>query len=305
MIVVFGTVCLDRLRRVPRLPERGGYVEATSEERMLGGEAANTAVALRTWGEPHRLATHPLGDDPDGHVVRELARARGLEPVELGVGGEAAVCDVYVTPDGERTMFGKGFTDAEGHVSLAALPVEPGAWFTAEPNMPERAREAVAKAHAGGMRVWAMDFVRPEDVLPPGSVWQTSAYELPFRDDETALLEWVGAQAARQPGVTAVVTDGPHGLILSEPGLAPVRFPAFPAPVVVDTTGAGDGFRAGCLRTLARGGSLREALMFGAANGALICGHAGATSRVPTIAEIESLIVAHPDVASSYGSPTL
>ena len=50
MIVVFGTVCLDRIMQVASLPPEGGYVEIERELLMLGGEAANTALALQTWG---------------------------------------------------------------------------------------------------------------------------------------------------------------------------------------------------------------------------------------------------------------
>lgn len=300
MIVVFGTVCIDRLRGVPELPAPGGYVEAQWEEVLLGGEAANTANALRAWGDSPTLVTHPLGDDLDGEILRSLVRARGLDPIELrretavsmiaepGAGGAVTpVCDVYITPDGERTMFGKGFTESEKGLSLDRLPLSAGDWFTVEPNMPVLAREAARRAGAAGMRVWAMDFVRPDEELPPGSVWQASVDSLGVSADRDVLLALAESRAMAHEGV-AIITAGGDGLAVASP--EGVRWlPAFPAPSVVDTTGAGDAFRAGCLHVLDRGGSWDEALAFGRAAGALACATVGATSRVPTLGEIADL----------------
>ncbi|HPZ76759.1 MAG TPA: PfkB family carbohydrate kinase, partial [Thermosynergistes sp.] len=56
--------------------------------------------------------------------------------------------------------------------------------------------------------------------------------------------------------------------------------PAFPVEVV-DTTGAGDAFRAGLAVALAEGKTLEEAVMFGTAAGALACTALGARSSLP------------------------
>ncbi|MCX7800475.1 MAG: hypothetical protein N2109_09060, partial [Fimbriimonadales bacterium] len=69
MVVVFGTVCLDRVRRVPALPEAGGYVEILEERLLLGGEAANTARHLAAWGVPVALAGNGLGGGGEGRLL--------------------------------------------------------------------------------------------------------------------------------------------------------------------------------------------------------------------------------------------
>ncbi|HPP38167.1 MAG TPA: PfkB family carbohydrate kinase, partial [Thermosynergistes sp.] len=50
---------------------------------------------------------------------------------------------------------------------------------------------------------------------------------------------------------------------------------------VVDTTGAGDAFRAGLAVALAEGKTLEEAVRFGTAAGALACTALGARSSLP------------------------
>src|ERR1017187_6727289 len=109
MICVFGTVCLDRIRHVQRIPVPGAYVEVDSEVLALGGEAANTASHLARWGVHAELHGNSLAADAPGVLLESFLAERGLAYQTREVNVEATpVCDVYVTPDGERTMFGLG-----------------------------------------------------------------------------------------------------------------------------------------------------------------------------------------------------
>ena len=153
------------MRRVPHMPQPGGYVEVLSEEIFLGGEAANTANALRIWGDQYLLAGNALGCDGNGETLANALAQLGLTPVtdHLRDIAHAPVCDVYVGSDGERTMIGAGFSDMEQSVSPEKLPFVPGGWFTAEPNMGDAARQALRLARSAQMKIYAMDFVREDD----------------------------------------------------------------------------------------------------------------------------------------------
>lgn len=295
MTVVFGTVCFDRVRRVPKLPVKGGYIEALSDEQLLGGEAANTANCLIRWGEPVSLYCPPFGDDLEGEILRSLLRGQGLNAQELTPPFrydperriETPACDIYITPDGERTMFGRGFSDSDQWVDVSRIVHYPGQWFTAEPNMPKASRQAVRNAIDAGMRVWLMDFVAKNDTVPPNGVWQTSTVWAGVRNDREANLAFVKSMQGRQGG-TVILTDGDRGLALADEHGAewvePVKIDK-----VVDSTGAGDHFRAACLRVMARGGTIREAVRVGRAAGALTCLDLGATTKVRPWDEVVKL----------------
>jgi len=288
MILVFGTVCLDRIRRVPHMPEPGGYVEITSEEFALGGEAANTANALRVWGADFVLAGNGLGDDPR---LASALRERGLPYVEDQIlqPGQTPVCDVYVADDGERTMIGQGFSAMAATVDPRKIPFRPGEWFTAEPNMGEAAREAVSLAHAAGMKVYTMDFVRPDDPVFPGTIWQSSTDWAGVCGNPQANLTWLAEFVDRRQ-CFAVLSDGPYGFIAGSPEIAPRLHPPYPCPGIVDTTGAGDIFRAGMLFGLDRGWPIPRCLQFASAAGCLACSSLGATAWVPSVEEIDALV---------------
>lgn len=296
MVVVFGTICLDRVRRVPALPRSGGYVEILEESLWLGGEAANTARHLAEWGVPVALAGNGLGSGEEGRLLLRLVAEAGLPDELLATDcGETPVCDVYVTPDGDRTMFGKGFSAMDRREAASGFPLEPGAWFTAEPNMPVASRLAAQRAAAAGMRVYLMDFVRDGEPIPAGGFWQTSTDWAGSRGDSEANLR-EAERVSRVYRCHAILTDGAGGFCYAPPGSSAVALPTFECPSVVDSTGAGDAFRAGVLYGLHAGWTVGKALTRGAAAGCLACTKFGASRSVPTLQELEELERAQPEV---------
>ncbi|MCW5941617.1 MAG: carbohydrate kinase family protein [Fimbriimonadaceae bacterium] len=300
MVTVFGTVCLDRVRRVAKLPPAGGYVEIDEEAAFLGGEASNTAVALVAWGNPALLFGNSLGRGPESDLLWGLLRAKGLGDYRCAdADAPTPVCEIYVTPDGDRTMFGYGFRHMAGTVDPGATPVRPGDWLTGEPNMGEVAREVMRAGHAAGMRTYFLDFYQPHDPITEGSFWQSSTDWVGergnFERNERFLREWVDRH-----GCFGVLSDGPQGFWAGSPTYRIRHYPAYPCPSVVDTTGAGDVFRAGMLHGLCRGWTIADCLRFASVAGCLNCRFLGAADRVPTVAEIEAHLAAHPAIGRTY-----
>lgn len=312
MLVVYGTVCIDRLARIEALPPKGGYAEIVDEVRMMGGEAANTALALAHWGIPPVLVGNPIGSGNDADFIRQVLTAGGLSRVFLDSARNSAapsrtpICDIYVTPDGERTMFGRGFRDLEQQVDADAvieyldrMGIGPESWLTAEPNHGAVARRVVEHAAARGASIYLLDFIRESDPIPAGCWWQSSTDWVGVHGDAERNVAWV-ADFVQRHRCFGILSDGPRGFVAGGLG-HPVRaYPAFPCPQVVDATGAGDVFRAGMLYGFAMGFELAERLRFASASGCLNCLGFGGTGRLPTVAEVESHVSAHPDVARAY-----
>jgi sugar/nucleoside kinase (ribokinase family) len=292
MILVFGTVCVDRVCRLALMPETGGYVEAASEVRMLGGEAANTAYGLRSWGSEVVLACNGIAEDTEGDFLRsELAR-RGIEPIADHVlpTARTPVCDVFVDNAGQRTMIGFGFSDMESTVDPTRLPYRGGQWFTVEPNMVQAARSSLLLAHQAGMRIYAMDMVKEGDPVPAGSYWQTSTDWAGGPGDAGSNLAWL-RRFVEKHDCFAILTDGANGFVAGSRDVGIRHYAAFRVDrPAVDSTGAGDLFRAGMLFGLDRGWPIEHCLRFASAAGCLACRTLGATSQVPTVQEIETVV---------------
>jgi len=264
-VLVFGTVCLDRLRTVGSIPEPGGYVEIIDEELFLGGEAANTACALHEWGVSIALMPNPIGTDEAGIALLRLAEKRGIQLV-VRSGVATPFCDIYVTPDSERTMFGFGFTSLAPTVRIE-FPKDAAEWFTAEPNFGATAREAAVQANARGCQLYLMDFNEPDDPIPPGSWWQSSTDWVGKRGDARLNAQFASEQARRFQ-CHAALTDGAFGVYYAPPSGEAVHIPALPSNGLVDATGAGDRFRAGMLYGLTQEWRIEDCLRYASAAGA-------------------------------------
>lgn len=298
MITVYGTVCLDRIVRVPRIPDLGGFEEAVSSSDMVGGEASNTSIALVKWGNRVRLIGNPIGRSREAvWLARSLDELGVTDRCLPDIESDLPYCLILVTDDGERTMIGRGFSEMErdrrwdGHESII------GEWFTADSNHGDMAREAVAAATGKKINTYLMDFTRTDEAIPRGCWWQSS-------------FSWAGASTSdphgwvatfsKKWGCYSILTAGRQGLYFSDIEGRSCHLPCFPVDGVVDTTGAGDVFRAGMLHGLSHAWKVESCLAFASAAAALNCQGLGATGGLRTEAEILALIDQFPHVRARY-----
>lgn len=299
MVLVFGTICIDRIRRIQEMPRKGGYCPILDQQELLGGEAANTACFLVMWRQDVALAGNGLGAGFDGENLRLKLLEKGLDVHLLQKAGTTPVCDVYVTEDGDRTMFGLGFHSEAHHTPIDMIPFKEGSWMTIEPNMPGISRKIVKLAHEKGMKLYLMDFFRENEFIPPGTICQYGTDWVGERDNPAANRKWVKNWTETHQ-CTTILTDGSYGTYLGLPGEDVRHFPPFPVANMVDSTGAGDAFRAGAIYGLSHRMTLPHALRFGAAAAALKVQHIGATEVVPSLHEVREFIDENPHVAKAY-----
>ncbi len=281
-VVVFGTVCLDRILEVEALPPTGGYAEIIAQERAAGGEALNTAVALATWHAPVRLVGNAVGTDEAASLIRETLRSYPTLDsrwVRADAGVQTPTCDCYITPDGNRTMFGSGFAT----MSVDTIPPEVwknAAAFTADCNPGQASVNACLTAADAGIPVVAMDLIDSDDACRAADIILTSSDVLQEHD--------LGKLAQRAERLRdwwdchVILTAGEKGAVLARRGNGSVEHvPAFVAPVIVDGTGCGDAFRAGLIYGhYLMEWDLTEAMRFGAAAAALNMGVRGAHAGI-------------------------
>jgi sugar/nucleoside kinase (ribokinase family) len=291
-VIVYGTVCLDLLWSVDELPPPGGYVEILQEKKAIGGEAANSAVALARWGAKTALVGNPIGNDLDGQLLAKLfsrdVPELSLEHLRFIDSVQTPYCVCISSRDGQRTMFGHRFAD------LACTPLDEklagsATWFTVEPNAYACGIAAAEMAAAGGARVIAMDYAREPRMNQIASIILTSSEHVGRAMPVEALAEF--AKEVRDTyDKPVIVTLGDRGCILAKPshdGGGLVHYPAYTAPRVVDSTGSGDVFRAGLLFGLLRGETLDDAIRFGSAAASLNCTEMGGWGGVKSVEEVD------------------
>ncbi|MER7276937.1 ribokinase [Dactylosporangium sp. NPDC000244] len=305
-VIVVGSVNVDVISRVDRLPEPGETILGRASESALlpGGKGANQAVAAARLGVL-TLLFGAVGADAFGAQLRAALGAEGVGLAHLSTmdGATTGVAQIVVAADGENTIVvSSGANFRFSAAGLAELPavVEPGDVVLLQLEIPVTTCLAAAEAaRAAGARVVLNAAPSPEgddpdlaDLLGRVDVLvvnETEAVAMAAGPVPAEPAGWLAVAAAlRKQGPDAcVITLGADGAVAADDA-GDWHQPAFPADVV-DTTGAGDAFCGGLAARLAGGGGLTDAVRTGAAAGALATGRLGAQAALPGRAAVEAL----------------
>lgn len=295
MIVVFGTLNVDLVVAVPRLPRPGEGVKGGDHQLFPGGKGGNQALAAARAGAEVALVG-AVGRDGFAEIALDGLAAAGVDLHRVRRSDRpTGLQSIAVDPTGENLMIGS--TAANGEASAAALAplLAPGVTLLTQASIGARAAEAaIAAARLAGARV--VFNAAPVGAVTPSMLEATDV--LVVNEPEAAAL----AERTRLPAepvafaraaasrflATVVVTLGARGAIAATPegDLLEGR----PPPIaVVDTTGAGDALIGALAAALDRGLDLAAALREGLAAGALACRETGARSSFARVDEIRRL----------------
>jgi ribokinase len=288
-VVVVGSVNVDMVFRVPRLPAPGETVTRGSFSRGPGGKGGNQAAAAarlgaRTW------FVGLVGDDELGAEARQDLDTAGVDVSLVGTGsGHTGVAGIFVDERGENMIAVASGANAEVDgvaVAEALARIDAGsAVVLANLEIPDGA--VASAAQGAGDRGWRF-VLNPAPARPvPDEVLARCDVVVP-NEGEAAKLG--GADGILEAGARAVVvTRGPAGADLHRPDRSVHHQPAFDLDVL-DTTGAGDAFCGTLAWALAEGRELEEAVRLAAAAGALASRAEGARGGLPTPGELQQVL---------------
>lgn len=286
-VIVIGSINVDLVIAAERLPRPGETVLGGRFAQYAGGKGANAAVAAARAGASVSMIG-AVGDDVHGRFALDALSSEGVDVSGVRtVDAATGVALISVGPRGENLITVAPGANATVTADTLDLDGEPGVLVTNfEVPMPAVVAAATAAHEAGWTAIVdpAPAHALPAALLAAGPLLVPNEHELTVAigndDPGTALEELL----ARHPG-PVVVTQGAAGALLAE-GTRRERFPGYPAPAVVDTTGAGDTF-AGVLATwVAAGATLDEAIEAANAAAALSVTRVGARAGMPSAAEI-------------------
>jgi ribokinase len=265
-ITVVGSVNLDLVVRVERLPRPGETVTGAEFERVPGGKGANQAVACARLGADVTLVAAVGSDawaDEALVTLRDLGVALELSTAEEPTG----VALIQVDAAGETTIaVAPGANATLGRVELPAHDA-----VLCQLEVPD---EAVVSAWEGCTGLFCLNAAPARRVAIDPDLTVVNRFEL-----ETLV---------RRDGLVAL-TRGAEGAVVLEDGEEIARA-APPAVEAVDGTAAGDAFTACLLVSLLEGRVEEEALTRACAAGALAASRFGAQPSLPTTAEVDEIL---------------
>jgi len=282
-IVFIGSAIMDSIIKGfdPRPVSSAGY-RAESGTLNAGGEAVNGSIAASKLGMKTAILCS-LGNDGAGDMIAEELGRYGVDTSRIVRSDErpTPVTTIFVAEDGERRSitnsahsnnfhperFAESFTDAKAIVM--------GSLFRAPFNDVDVTDSVIREAAANGVMVFA------DTKLPNFAVLSLDdlAASLPYIDyitpNEAEARYFTGGTEPEEmadvflaKGVRNVIIKlGGRGCFFKN-STESIYLPAFDIEAC-DATGAGDNFLAGFASEIIRGSSVRDALAFANACGAI------------------------------------
>lgn len=299
-VVGLGEASVDLLLTVDSFPRADGKTRALDQARLPGGQVATAIRALGRLGWRAAFAGS-VGDDEHGDFVLAALASDGVDVSAtrraVGVATRSAVILVDRT-QGTRSVI--EHRDPRLNVPDGALPLPAvrGARVLLVDGTDLRAAVAAARAaRESGVRV-----VVDVDEAAGGATGEVASL-LDLADAVIASEGFVSGAGARiETGLAALAAQFPEAAVvcvtlgrrgcLALAGGVPIRVPAFDVPCV-DSTGAGDVFRAGVIAAwLAEpaGPDVQTVLRYACAAAALSCGASGAQGGLPRAGEVRALL---------------
>ncbi len=300
-IVVVGSLNMDLVVRVPRMPEPGETILGRDFQTVSGGKGANQAVGAA------RLAAHVtmigcVGDDSFGETLVGNLATEGIEtsPIKVIPGVPSGIAMITVDEGGQNSI-----VVASGANMLLTPEDIRTAWESLEDVdvvvMPlevplDCIQEAAGLAKVSGAKV----VLNPAPARPLPDDLLGNLDVLVPNETETALLSGMAVDTLEQAekaarhllkmGVGAVIlTLGSRGALMIEENFQSQLFESHSVDVV-DTTAAGDAFVAALSVGISEGMDLEEASKMANAAGALAVTKMGAQPSMPTREEVLALL---------------
>ncbi len=276
-ISVVGSINLDLVAAVDRIPKPGETITAIELERVPGGKGANQAVAAARLGAQVRFVG-AVGEDEFGQLAVAGLREAGVDLSRV---------QVLRTPTGIALILVDVGDDGENQIVVV-----PGANHSIVPD-----RIEVGEADA---LICQLEIL---DNAIEGALQQTDAFfclnAAPAREVSDAILQRADLVVANTYELDAIgsaalgallaVTLGPDGAFLLDDGEEVAR--AHPPKVVaIDGTAAGDAFTACLVVSLLEGRDRQQALERACAAGALATTKIGAQPSLPTAGEVDAIL---------------
>jgi len=301
MIVVIGSINMDLVLRVPRMPLPGETLTGGAFRTIPGGKGANQAVACarmsgKEAGAQQVAMVGCVGDDAFGATLRAALVGDGIVDSHITTlpGVASGIASILVDDNGQNSIVIAGGANdllSPAHIDAAQGLIEQADIVVLQLETPmDTVVHAIKLARSLGKTVVLNP--APAASLPDG-VLELVDYLIP-NEIEAAMLAGVSPEGADAKALAAALQKlGSDNVIitLGAKGVHAALYGGdftFPAEVVqaVDTTAAGDTFIGGFVAGLASGMDEAESIQQGQRAAAWSVTKPGAQTSIPFLHEL-------------------
>jgi ribokinase len=302
-ITIVGSLNMDFVVQVEKLPRPGETVMGSGFSTLPGGKGANQACAAGKLGGRARMVGR-VGNDALGAHLCESLRAAGVDTAAVRVteGVSSGVALIFVQEGGQNQIVVASGANARltpEDVRRELQEASEGLLLLQLESPMETVEEAAALGRRQGMRV-VLD-PAPARPLPDGLLRSVDCLT-PNESEALLLLDCTegAVSLAEAPEIaSALLRRGPRSVILKlgekgaflHDGQRGRHFPGLKVEAV-DATAAGDTFNGALAVALAEGRDMAGAIAFANVSAALSVTRLGAQVSIPTRGQVEAVYTA-------------
>lgn len=303
MIINFGSINIDIVMHVQKLPTPGDTILCPSYQSFPGGKGANQAVAASLAGSEVYMIGQ-VGNDEFGQLALKSLKSKGVKTDYIAIDSIPTGCaSISVDKRGENII--TVASGANSVLTASRVPdnlLMPGVTVLLQMEIdPKQSWELVKKARQQQCRTilnLAPACKIPSEVLHNLDYLIVNEIEARHLGKDlkvpTSDLEKLSEFLAKKFNLTTVITLGEKGVIAYTNEGKEWKIPALKVNTV-DTTGAGDAFVGILSAMLDQGKDFPTALQYSVTGSGLCCARKGAQPSLPTRLEIESALKDAPE----------
>ena len=301
-ILLIGSSNMDFSMNIYKMPERGETViDDGGVAYTPGGKGANSAIAITRLGGECVFCTK-LGADPHGQRLYNYYKEQGINTSYIKVDHDHSTGLAVVIREADGSNRIVVYPGANSHITtegiMEAFDSQPDAVYLGF-EIPFATALVAAKIAAArnipifvdaapASKEYELENLPPVEIFSPNEV-ETFEYTGINPTGMESSLRAALAIYRRVKCKYVVIKQGARGAFLYD-GKKYNTFPTYRVDKPVDTTAAGDAFTAAMTLEYLRTGDIKSAIAYGNAAGALTVQKAGASSSIPTAAEIEAFL---------------
>lgn len=302
MVIVFGSINVDLIMRVPHHPDAGETVLTPTYEWLPGGKGANQAVACSRAGVKTAMVGQ-VGDDGFGTrmmmtlkrnevwtsgVAHHDTEPTGMAFITIDKKGENRI--VVSTGANAATYADQLPNDILGPKNVVLMQMEidhAQNWDVVHRAKAKGAKTILNLAPAGAI---PRDVLNDLDYLIVNQIeGRQIAEKMKLKIEDDAIK--MATTLAKSADLTCVMTLGPKGCVAVQPDGSGWRVQALPlGELAVDTTGAGDTFCGVFAASIFEKRPLDDALRRSSVAASLACMGVGAQTAMPHKEAIEEAL---------------
>jgi ribokinase len=306
-IVVVGSINLDLVASVARMPMAGETITGQQFATYSGGKGANQAVCAARLGADVSMVGR-LGHDSFAVELRERLQNAGVETASIeNVAGPSGTAIILVTSDGSNSIIvvpGANASLRPVDISRYERLFQDASIILSQLEVPLETVEEIGRTAERLKGAFLLD---PAPAVPLSlSLLQTVTWLTPNESESRILLRSLGhsiadtealippdqaAQLFLDAGVRNVILKlGAQGFYIAGQDVEPTHVPSFRVEAI-DTTAAGDAFNGGFAFALTQIGLDRlSAARFANAVAAVSVTKLGAQNSMPQLREVEEFL---------------